>query len=142
MESSTMLVCVRFGGLEFEEQGTSDEEKISIIKQEHGWWVVPRNPLYPYFTGWLMLCYLSSDQRAQSAAEKSAEVHARYVTCLYARRQIRKLSITQAGQSRQFQSTCVYTEHVKHIPLLTRGGLENYSDIFTLETFAPQWLAW
>lgn len=98
-------------------------------KSKGGGWkgVESRNPLYPYFTGWLMLCYLSSDQRAQWRRRVQNACAIRYVpACLYTGRQIRKLSITQAsacrGQSRQFQSTCVYTEHVKHTPLSTRGG--------------------
>lgn len=35
-------------GLEFEEQGTSDEEKISIIKQEQGWWAEGSSVTQPF----------------------------------------------------------------------------------------------
>lgn len=129
----------------------SDEEKISIIKQEQGWWVDGSSvtqPFVPVLYG-VTHAVLSLVRSASSVAEKSAEVHARYVTCrpacLYAGRQIRKLSITQAsacrGQSRQFQSTCVYTEHVKHIHLLTRGGSRTIVTSLPWNLLPPQWLA-
>lgn len=56
-----------------------------------------------------------------SVAEKSAEMHVRYVTCraVYRKSDKKVIHYPQSsgacpGQSREFHSTCVYIVHVKH----------------------------